>query len=80
MCFFFLFGQPIFPERLGRPLSNCAWEEGAEHAGLRVLVEVDDMCALILAKPQRIWGQQLRPHTVHLLNIIILLVTYLLII
>ncbi len=39
-------------------------------AGCEVLVEADDNNTLIVGTPQRILDQQLRLHTVHLLNII----------
>jgi len=51
-------------------------EQVALHAGHKVFVGVETNIALIVGNPQRILGQQLRPHLVPLLNIIIILITY----
>jgi hypothetical protein len=51
-------------------------EEVAVHAGHEVLMEVDDNILRIVSNPQRILVQQLRPHAINLLNIIIILHTY----
>ncbi len=46
-------------------------------AAPEVLTEVDDNSALIVGDPQGILGQQLRPHSIHFFNfIIIILITY----
>jgi hypothetical protein len=45
--------------------------ETAMRAGHKVLVEVDN-CVLIVVDPRGIWGQQLRPRSMHYLNIIII--------
>jgi hypothetical protein len=39
------------------------------HAGLKVLMEVDDYSVLIVCGPQGILGQQLMPRPMHLLNV-----------
>jgi len=39
-----------------------------------VLIEVDDNLLLIVGNPQGILGKQLKPHPIHLLNIVILLI------
>jgi hypothetical protein len=41
------------------------------HADHEVVMEVDDNSAMIVADPQGILGQQLRPNPLPLLNIII---------
>ncbi len=51
-------------------------EDVTVRAGRKVLMEVDDKSALIVGNLQGILGQQLRPHPVHLLNIIYLLLNY----
>jgi hypothetical protein len=52
-------------------------EEAAVHAGLEVLMEVDDNSSQIVGDPHGILDQQLRPHPVHLIIIIIImLITY----
>ncbi len=46
-------------------------------AAPEVLTEVDDNSALIVGDPQGILGQRLRPHSIHFLNFIsIILITY----
>ncbi len=47
------------------------------HAGHEVLMEVDDNIVLIVGDQQGILDQQLRPHIIHLLNIIITQLTVL---
>jgi hypothetical protein len=42
-------------------------------AGHKVLMEVEDVNAVIVGNPQRIIGQQLMPHLIHLLDIIIII-------
>jgi hypothetical protein len=42
-------------------------EEVIVHAGHEVLMKVDDHSVLIVGDPQVILGQQLRPHSIHLL-------------
>jgi hypothetical protein len=42
-------------------------------AGYKVLMDVDDISALIVGNPQGVLGNQLRPHTIHQLNIIIIM-------
>jgi hypothetical protein len=42
-------------------------------AGYKVLRDVDDISALIVGNPQGILGNQLRPHPMHSLNIIIIM-------
>ncbi len=54
-------------------------EEVVVHAGHGFLVEVDDNSAMIVVNPREILGQQLRPRQINLLNIIIILGTYLII-
>jgi hypothetical protein len=55
-------------------------EEVARGAGHEVLMDVDNSSAHVVGDPQRILGQQLRPHPFHLLNInVIILITYLII-
>jgi hypothetical protein len=39
----------------------------------KVLMDVDHKSALIVGNPQGILGNQLRPHTIHQLNIIIIM-------
>ncbi len=52
-------------------------EEAAVHAGLKVLMEVDDNSSQIASDPQGILDQQRRPHPIHLIIIIIIiLLTY----
>ncbi len=46
-------------------------EEVIMHAGCQVLEGVDFKCALIVSNLQGILGQQLRPHPIPSLNIII---------
>ncbi len=46
------------------------------HAGHKVFVGVETNIALIVGNLQNILGQQLRPHLIPLLNIIIILITY----
>ncbi len=46
-------------------------EEFVVHVGHKVLMEVYNNSALIVGDPQGILGQQLWPHQVHFLNIII---------
>ncbi len=48
-------------------------EEIAMHAGYKVLSNVDIKSALILDDLQDILGQQLKPHPIHSLNIIVLI-------
>ncbi len=48
-------------------------EEIAMHAGHKVLLNVDSKSALILDDPHEILGQQLRPHSIHSLNITVLI-------
>jgi hypothetical protein len=43
-------------------------EEVIVHAGLKVLMEVDDSISLIIGNLQEILGQQLRPRQSHLLK------------
>ncbi len=43
-------------------------------AGHKVLMEVEDVNAVIVGNPQRIIGQQLMPHLIHLLDIIIIII------
>ncbi len=52
---------------------NLPLEDVAVHAGRKVLMEVDKNSVRIVGNPQGILGQQLRPHPVHLLNIIAVL-------
>ncbi len=47
-------------------------EEVGAHADRKVLMEVDEV---IVDDPQGILGQHLRPHTTHLLHIIIIIIT-----
>jgi hypothetical protein len=46
-------------------------EEVAVHACRKVLNEVGDNSALIVSDPKGISAQQLRPHPIHSLNIIV---------
>jgi hypothetical protein len=48
-------------------------EEVADYVGDKVLMEVDDNSAQNVADPQGILGQLLKPHPIHLLNIIIII-------
>jgi hypothetical protein len=52
-------------------------EEVSVHAGHKVLVEVSDNILLIVFYPQGILDQKLRPRPIHLLNIVIILFSYL---
>jgi hypothetical protein len=49
-------------------------EEVAVPAGHTVLMESDDNILLIVGDPHGILDQQLRPHTMTLLNIIVILI------
>jgi hypothetical protein len=51
-------------------------EEVIVRTSHKVLMEVEDNCALIVSDPQGILDQQLRPHPIHVLNIIFILITY----
>jgi hypothetical protein len=51
-------------------------EEVTMPAGRTVSVEVDDNILQIVGDPQGILDKQLRPHPIHLLNIIIVLNSY----
>ncbi len=63
-----------------RPLEyspiHLSLEEVTVHAGHKVLMEVDDNTLLIIGNPRGILDQQLRPHGINLLNIIITLINY----
>ncbi len=52
----------------------------ALRAGHKVLADVDVNIAQIVGDPRGILGWQLRPHPIHLLNIIIILISYLIIV
>ncbi len=62
-----------------RPLDlvtiSLSLEEVAEHAGIKVLMEVDDNGALIVGKSHGILNQQLLPHPIDVfkINMIILI-------
>jgi hypothetical protein len=47
------------------------WKRLLVHAVHEVLIEVDDDRVAIVGNPQGIFCQQLIPHPIHLLNIII---------
>jgi hypothetical protein len=51
-------------------------EEVAVRASHEVLLEVDDNSELIVDDPQVIQCQQLRPHSIHFLKMILILLTY----
>jgi hypothetical protein len=51
-------------------------EEVAVRADRKVLMEVDYSSSLIFGNPQGILSQQLRPRPIHLLNIIITLINW----
>jgi hypothetical protein len=49
-------------------------KEVAVYTGHKVLVDVDDNGALVVGNPYWILGQQLRPHPIHLFNILFILI------
>jgi hypothetical protein len=55
-------------------------EEVALRAGHEVLADVDVNITQIVGDPRGILGRQLRPHPIHLLNIIIILIGSLIIV
>ncbi len=61
---FIFFGQPSFP-RLARPVDKApismSWEEVTVRAGHKVLMEVDNVNALIVGDLQGVVGRQLSP-------------------
>ncbi len=67
-----------FP-RLNRPTAQAhnhlSLEEDALRADREILMEVDDNSELIVGNPRGILGQQLMPHTINFLNIIIITYT-----
>jgi len=44
------------PRKIRQAIIQLSLEEGAEHAGLRVSVEVDDTCVLIFGQSTRDFG------------------------
>jgi hypothetical protein len=74
--YFYYLDSRVFP-RMVRPLRyspiHLSLEEVTVHAGHNVLMEVDNKISLIIGDPRGIIDQQVRPHAIHLLNIIITL-------
>jgi hypothetical protein len=78
VCFNLLFvassclGSQVSPNGYTDGLSDYLYlEEVIMHAGCQVLEGVDFKCALIVSNLQGILGQQLRPHPIPSLNVII---------
>jgi hypothetical protein len=65
---------------MGRPIEyspiHLSLEQVAVQASRKVLVEFDDNILLIVGDPQWILDEHLRPHMIHVLNIIIILLNY----
>ncbi len=72
-----MFKQLILP-RIVRPIEQAPYclslEEVALCAGHKVLMEADDNLLPIIGDPHWILHEYLRPRTIHLLNIIIILI------
>ncbi len=65
---------------MGRPIEYSpirpSLEQVAVRAGRKVLVEFDDNFLLIVGALQGMLDEHLRPHMIHVLNIIIILLNY----
>ena len=64
LCVQLRFPEMVRPKIM--PLFTCPWKKSL----CNVLMEVDDDSAMIVGDPQWILGQMLRPHLIHLSNII----------
>ncbi len=54
-------------------LTHLSLKEVAVHAGLKVLMKVENNSAMIVGNPQGILGQQLRTQLIYLFNIIMMI-------
>ncbi len=73
----FVSSRQVCPERLGQENSLAHLSlEVVVHSGHEVLIEIDNYISLIVGDPLGILDQQLRPHPIHLLNIIIIFINY----
>ena len=68
---------------MNRPMEQMPIHMSLEKVDVRVghnaLMEVDDNISPIVVNPHGIFDQQLRSHPIHLLNIIIILIDYMII-
>ncbi len=67
---------PLELEWLGQKIMApicLSLEEVAVCAGQKVLMKAEDSSALIIGDSREIWCQQLRPHPIRILNIVIVI-------